>query len=332
MPMQRQSPRHCGFRYGSAAASAEALRAVPRAELEPGAMRRVGGLALETGGVLPRQDAEEFLRAAAADEVDAPVPRDDGARIDRQPRKARELAGGGLRFMAGKRRHQFAGVQQGKQSAHGRCPTDDGYCPVHRRTPRGVFRQFPAHGLYEDALKLLRDRAGPAVADLAPVHLDQRSDLRAGAAEERLVGGVELRAADAALDHVAAHLVPDQLADHAPRDAFQVVLLRGRRDERAAAHEEDVLRARLGNVSVLRQENRLVITVHLRLVARQGAVEVGAGGLRARRDHVLRDAPPARDARRHALRRVQVVPQRQRVHGEFDAVGRQRGRKEFRSC
>ncbi len=155
MPMLRQSPRHCGFRYGSAAASAEAFARSRAQSLSRAPCAASAVSPLETGGVLPRQDAEEFLRAAAADEVDAPVLGDDGARIDRQPRKARELAGGGLRLMPGKRRHQFARVQQGKQSAHGRCPdwthgrvTLSPYTGVHHEayfgsSPRAAFMKMP---------------------------------------------------------------------------------------------------------------------------------------------------------------------------------------------
>ena len=63
---------------------------------------------------------------------------------------------------------------------------------VDRRQPVAVRGQLAAHRVEVERRELARDGADLAVADLAVVDLDDRRDLRAGAAQEDLVGGVQL--------------------------------------------------------------------------------------------------------------------------------------------
>ena len=63
------------------------------------------------------------------------------------------------------------------------------------------------------------------------VHAADRRDLRAGAAEEDLVGDVQLGAVDRALDDGHAELLAHQRHDRVARDAFEDVLGDRRRDQ-----------------------------------------------------------------------------------------------------
>src|SRR3954452_13768838 len=64
-------------------------------------------------------------------------------------------------------------------------------------------------GREEGLLDLARDRTG--LADLAVVDRADRDDLRGGAAEERLVAGVEVAAQDVGLGVVDAEVLGDRL-------------------------------------------------------------------------------------------------------------------------
>src|ERR1019366_3678143 len=80
-------------------------------------------------------------------------------------------------------------------------------------------------------LQLGGDRAGGPGADGALIDLDHRRDLRAGAAEEHLIGDVQLAAVDGALDDLDAELVACEGHEHRSGDAFDDVLRHRRRDE-----------------------------------------------------------------------------------------------------
>src|SRR4051812_24557209 len=89
-----------------------------------------------------------------------------------------------------------------------------------RRTPRGIRRRMKGPNVrnvprwaapssapdqrLEAGAEVARDRAGLAQPDQAPVHLTDRHDLRSGAGEEGLVGGVNI----VAVEHGLLDVVP----------------------------------------------------------------------------------------------------------------------------
>src|SRR5258708_8083537 len=105
---------------------------------------------------------------------------------------------------------------------------------VDRQGPAGVLRVVAADGAEVDALQLAGELADLAVADRPAVALDHRRHLRAGAAEEQLVAGVELGPVDRALDDLLAELVADELYEQPAGDALEDVVGDRRRDEMAA--------------------------------------------------------------------------------------------------
>ena len=76
---------------------------------------------------------------------------------------------------------------------------------------------------------------GRPVPIAAPIDLDDRADLRAGAAQEDLVGAVELGPVDRALDDLEPEVVARDLDEPAAGDALEDVVGHRRRDEHAVA-------------------------------------------------------------------------------------------------
>ena len=113
------------------------------------------------------------------------------------------------------------------------------------------------HGVEIGARDLCGDRTHLAFADRPVVDARYRGDLSAGSAEEHLVGDVELRPVDGADRGRNAGVARD--LEHARADdPLEDVVTRGRRDEHAVAHQEEVLRASFRDVAVLCEDDRLV--------------------------------------------------------------------------
>src|SRR5688572_30767986 len=186
----------------------------------------------------------------------------------------------------------------------------DGSEPV---TIRG---NLPAYRVEVGPRHLTRDRAGPAVADLAPVDLDDRADLGAGAAQEDLVGDVQLGTVDRALDDLVPHVGPRDVDEPAARDALEDVVGHGRRDEDTPLDYEQVLGAALADVPIGGQDDGLVESVELRLALCERTVHVGAGDLSARRDGVVIGPAPAADLGPDAALGVDVLAERDAEDGD----------------
>ncbi len=120
--------------------------------------------------------------------------------------------------------------------------------------------------------------------------------LHAGAAEEGFVGHVDFAAVDLALDDLQPDLALHQLDHGAAGDAFQHVGIDRRRDQRVAAHEEEVLGAAFRHVPVLVEHNRLGKAVEHRLALDQRAVDIAADDLAAWGERRVVDAAPTAHA------------------------------------
>ena len=72
-------------------------------------------------------------------------------------------------------------------------------------------------------------------------------------------------------------------------------------DDHPVLDHEDVLAGPVGDVAVVREQDRLVVAAAPRLVRREHRVQVDAGGLRGVRDRVRPDALPGGDHRGDAL-------------------------------
>src|SRR5437879_4935187 len=128
-----------------------------------------------------------------------------------------------------------------------------------------VLRVVAPNRAEVDLLELLGELAHAPAADLAVVDLDYRGDLGAGAAEEELLTGVELRAVDAALDYGQAQLVANHLDQQVAGDALEDVVGDRWGGEDAVFEHEEVLGRALGDVAVVREHDRLVESVLQRL-------------------------------------------------------------------
>jgi site-specific DNA recombinase len=125
-----------------------------------------------------------------------------------------------------------------------------------------------------------------------------RRHFRGAAGEEELAEAFELLRPDGALDHLDAAAAGE--VHHRPAgDAVQEAVRR-RRVQGAVAHEEDVRPRRLGDLAAPIEHQRVVIALRLRLVTRQGADHVEAGGLALGRRRIGRRAPPPRDVEAEA--------------------------------
>src|SRR5207253_2303614 len=126
-------------------------------------------------------------------------------------------------------------------------------------------------------LELAGHRAGFTVSDHAPVDLDDRRDLGAGAAEDHLVRQVELAAIHGAFHDVDVELLARERHERPTGDAFHDVRRYRWRDQRSLAEQEDVLRAAFADVAVLAQDDRLVEAVEVRFRLGQRAIPVDPG-------------------------------------------------------
>src|SRR5829696_2465591 len=129
----------------------------------------------------------------------------------------------------------------------------DGHSPV------GVLFPPAARGLEVKLLQPLGDRPDAARPDGTVVRLYNGCDLEPRPTEEDLVGGVEFRPTHLALYNGDLKLLARELHDGVARYALEDVSRNGRRDELALPDEEDVRRARLRDLSVLGEEDGVVV-------------------------------------------------------------------------
>src|SRR5215813_7799706 len=109
---------------------------------------------------------------------------------------------------------------------------------VHRRAPFRMLSGGPPDDLHIVAEDVLRDGPGLAIAYGETVHAEDGCDLVAAAAEEGLVGHVDLGAIDLLLLHGDPHLLPEQLHERHASDALQDIRRGGWGDHFAPAHHE----------------------------------------------------------------------------------------------
>src|SRR5215210_624455 len=122
----------------------------------------------------------------------------------------------------------------------------DGHRPVC------VILPLAAGGLEVHLLQALGDGPYAARPDGTVVDLDHGCYLESRPREEDFVCGVELRTAHLALYDGYPELLACELHDGVARYALQYVSSYGRCDELTLPDEEDVRRARLGDLAVLR--------------------------------------------------------------------------------
>src|SRR5688572_24240922 len=167
---------------------------------------------------------------------------------------------------------------------------------IHRRAPLGVPLVVSMSDPEIDVADLLRDRSDLALGYLASVDVHARRDLRAGAAEEDLLGNVELAAVDLPLRNEDPELGGD-LEDRVAGDALEDIVGHRRRYDRAVAYHEQVRPPALRDVPVRREEDGLIRLEVVCLIHRKGGVDVRAGELAPRRDGLVGGTPPARGLR-----------------------------------
>src|SRR3989442_2810486 len=156
------------------------------------------------------------------------------------------------------------------------------------REPGAVALLAPANHGEEEVLQAARDRSRRAVADAPVVELADRRHLGRRAGEERLVRQVDLVAREALLARRETQ-VGEQPEDRVSGDAAEHGRER-RRLHRPLAHDEDVLSARLGDVAVDVEEERLVVARVARLARGEDRVHVVAGRLRLGEQRVRMEA------------------------------------------
>src|SRR5919112_17737 len=182
--------------------------------------------------------------------------------------------------------------------------------------PVSVLLPLAARGLEVQLLQALGDGPYTAGPDWTVVHLDHGCYLEPSPREEDLVCGVELRTSHLALYDGHPELLAGQLHDGVARYALKDVSRDGRCDELALPDQEDVRRASLGDLTVLGEEDGVVVACHVRLIDRERRVDVGARALGAGRDGIVRSAPPGRDTDLQA-RKLHVVAHGYREDREF---------------
>src|SRR5260370_12029957 len=94
-----------------------------------------------------------------------------------------------------------------------------------------------ANGIEIDFVQATRDRAGHSASHLAPVDLDHWGELSASAAQEDLVGRVQLGPVDRALDERDAEVDGD-IQQVAPGDSLEDVVGDRWRDQGSINHQE----------------------------------------------------------------------------------------------
>src|SRR5919112_4124759 len=186
----------------------------------------------------------------------------------------------------------------------------DGHGPV------GVLFPCAAGGLEVQLLQTLGDGTYAARPDGPVVHRDDGRDLEPRPGEEHLIGGGELGAVYNPLDDRHPELLAGELHHGVTGYAFEDIGRNRRRDELALPYEEDVGRAGLRDLPVLRQEDGVVVASPVGFIDREGRVDVGARALGPCRYGIVRRAPPGGDADLQAGE-LHVVAHGDREDGEL---------------
>ena len=204
-------------------------------------------------------------------------------RTEREPARAEHLEHELLVALVDPRRAQVDACLRRAQ-LRASCGTWSSHCDHRSLWPRTVAE-----------VRLLdRERHRPD-ADLVVVDGAQRRHLGGSAAHEDLVREVEIGADQSLLRRrcnrgpraicvTVSRVIPGRMPGR------QI----GRVDD-AVADDEDVLAGAVGDGSLGREQDRLVVAGVVRLGHREQRVDVDAGGLRDVRDDVRRDALPGRD-------------------------------------
>ncbi len=100
-----------------------------------------------------------------------------------------------------------------------------------------------------------------AGANGAVIDLDYRSDLRACAAENDLVGSIQFGAVNLAFAGNQAQFTPGQLDDCGAGNAQENIFGGRRGNQFAIDDQEDVLSAALGDMSLVCEHNRFIIAI-----------------------------------------------------------------------
>src|SRR3954451_9442699 len=145
-----------------------------------------------------------------------------------------------------------------------------------------------------------RHVTGLTAAHLPVVDLDDRDELGGGSGEEQLVGEVEVAARQRLLPDLDAFVARER-HDRVAGDAGELTVDERRGDEQTVEDGEDVRAGTLGDPSVRRQHDRLVVAGLERGDLGERRVDVLPGRLARRRDGVVADALPARDVHPAAL-------------------------------
>src|SRR5258708_24467726 len=151
-------------------------------------------------------------------------------------------------------------------------PLDSLVLEIDRRAPFRVVAGLAAHDREIFLLESAGELAWLAVADGLPVDREDRLDLVAGAAEERLLGGVELGAVDLALIGLAAEILLEDPHHRGARDALEDVARDARRHRHTVPHHEKARARRFRDAALLRQDDRVVVVVGAGLEGREPAV------------------------------------------------------------
>src|ERR1700686_3075142 len=150
---------------------------------------------------------------------------------------------------------------------------------VDGRQPGTVLGATSPHDLEIELLQPVDHRPHLAVTNWPPVDIDHRRDLRAGAAQEDLVGDVKLRPVDGALHDLEVQLGAQQLDHGEPGKALENIVRGGRCKHLAVTDQEDVLGAAFADMAFVGQHDRLVKTVFHGLRFGERRVDVNAGDL-----------------------------------------------------
>src|SRR5574338_928558 len=167
---------------------------------------------------------------------------------------------------------------------------------VDRHAPLGEALVDAPNHVHVRGEHALGDGTHAAAAQLEAIDGEDRGDLVAAAAEERLVGHVELGAGDVALDALHPERGGHRVDQGGAGDRLQDVARDGRGDELAPAHHEEGRARALRHRALLVQEDRRVVAVGLGLQRGQPPVLVVRAALEPDGDGVVAGALPRGDA------------------------------------
>src|SRR5215831_3170696 len=117
-------------------------------------------------------------------------------------------------------------------------------------TPVSIFRHAAADNIKVKVAQADSLLADLARADKAMVDLCNRTDLRAGPAEEHFVCQIEFSPIDLPFLNFHPHLVPKKLNHTSPRDAFENIVRNWRCAHDTIAQHEEIGGRPLGNMPI----------------------------------------------------------------------------------